>query len=219
MDGQTIRFGGVDLQLLPEHAVWSPQSSTLWIADLHLGKEQTFRNAGIPIPDLLAEDLSRLTRVFTTTAAQHLYILGDLLHAREGRSPRLNETFATWRAQHASVAITLVRGNHDHRAGDPPDDWRMECVDAPTPCGPFTLTHDPLFDGKSFNLAGHLHPKWRGRSRADDLKLPCFLIRQQSLVIPAFGRFIDHGVIVPHRDDHIYAVADGAVIPCTPAVR
>ena len=90
----------------------------------------------------------------------------------------------------------------------------MQCVDAPTIVGGMTLTHHPLFDGQSFNLAGHLHPKWRGVSRAEDLKLPCFLLRQNSLVLPAFGGFIDHGVIDLHGTDRIYVVADGEVICC-----
>lgn len=220
MDGRLpIRFGSVDLHLLPEHAVWCPVWATLWIADLHLGKEQTFRHSGIPIPDMLTEDLSRLTRVLNETAARHLIILGDLLHARSGHSLRLNETFAAWRRLHGQVEMTLVRGNHDRRAGDPPDEWNFQCVDAPTQFGPLQLTHHPLFDCQSFNLAGHLHPKWRGRSRAEDLKLPCFLLRRQTLVLPAFGRFIDHDVIVPKVDDEIYVVAGGEVIctqPCNP---
>lgn len=213
MDGHLpVHFGGVELQLLPEHAVWCPSTATVWIADLHLGKEQTFRRSGIPIPDMLMEDLSRLTRVLNKTAAKQLYILGDLLHARSGQSLRLKEIFAAWRAGHTQVEMLLVRGNHDRRAGDPPAEWNMECLDAPMKCGPFQLTHYPLFDGQSVNLAGHLHPKWRGRSRSEDLKLPCFLLRRQSLVLPAFGKFIDHGVIAPTVADEIYAVAGDDVI-------
>ncbi|HET6423591.1 MAG TPA: ligase-associated DNA damage response endonuclease PdeM, partial [Planctomycetaceae bacterium] len=190
-------------------AVFCPASATVWIADWHLGKEQTFRRAGIPVPDLLTRDLSQLTRVLHTTAARQLYVLGDLLHARTGQCQRLTDAVAAWRDKHQSVSMTLVRGNHDQHAGDPPTDWQFDCVNAPMPCGPLTLTHHPLFDERTFNLAGHLHPKWRGRSRAEDLKLPCFLLRRRSLVLPAFGHFIDHGVIAPQASDHIYVVADG----------
>lgn len=217
MDGQlTIQFGGVDLRLLPEHAVWCPASSTLWIADLHLGKEQAFRHSGVPIPDLLAEDLARLTGILNATKARQLYILGDLIHSRTGRSPRLSQAFATWRKQHDLVEMILVRGNHDQSSGDPPDEWRLKCVDPPLPSGALQLTHHPLFDRKCFNLAGHLHPKWRIRSRMEDLRLPCFLVRKQSLVLPAFGRFIDHDVLVPQASDAIYVIADGHVICMKP---
>lgn len=46
----------------------------------------------------------------------------------------------------------------------------------------------------------------------DDLKLPCFLLRRQTLVLPAFGRFIDHGVIFPEVNGKTYVVADDEVI-------
>lgn len=213
MDGQcAIRLGEVELRLLPEHAVWCSATATLMVADLHLGKEQAFRTAGIPVPDLLTEDLARLGRLLTQTASRQLYILGDLLHARTGSSLRLHETFVAWRNQHPSVAMTLIRGNHDRGTGDPPPDWELICLDAPVQWRSLALTHDPLCDGKTWNVAGHLHPKWRWRSRAETIKLPCFLLRQRSLVLPAFGRFIDHGVISQQPSDVIYVVAEGAVV-------
>jgi DNA ligase-associated metallophosphoesterase len=209
----SIRFGGADLRLLPDHAIWSPESATVWVADLHLGKEQTFRRAGLAVPDVLNDDLSRLTRVLESTAARHLVILGDLLHARKGRSEAIDNTVAEWRKRHASTDVTLIRGNHDRHAGDPSLEWRLTCVDAPTRLGNFTLAHYPPFDNASPALAGHLHPKFRLRSGAEDLKLPCFLIRRQTLVLPAFGQFIDHGFILPEPADHIYVVAGREVIP------
>lgn len=212
MDGcLKIHFGGTDLFLLPEHAAWCPATKTIWIADLHLGKEQTFRRSGIPIPDLLLHDLARLSRILEMTCVRKVYILGDLIHARNSWSSRLIETVTRWRSQHAAVEMILVRGNHDQRAGDPPESWQINCVHAPTPFGTMQLTHHPLFDNQSYNLAGHLHPKWRGHSHAKDLKLPCFLLRKQTLVLPAFGRFIDHGTIEPETADQFYVVVDGKV--------
>ena len=44
---------------------------------------------------------------------------------------------ARWRALRAELEIMLVRGNHDRHAGDPPDDLRINCVNAPAfvpPC-------------------------------------------------------------------------------------
>jgi metallophosphoesterase superfamily enzyme len=112
--------------------------------------------------------------------------------------------------------MILVRGNHDRHAGDPPDGWNLKCVDAPTQSGRLTLTHHPLFDEALPSLAGHLHPKFRMRTRSEDLKCPCFLIRQQTLVLPAFGHFIDHGTIKPEPGDQIFLVAAHEVIPVTP---
>lgn len=208
----SIQFGGQDLALLPHRAVWSADSGTLWIADLHLGKEQTFRRSGFPVPDLLSDDLLRLTHLLNTTDARYLIILGDLLHSRFGQSPQLIAAFREWRARHSQIEMTLVRGNHDRHAGDPSDEWNLRCVDSPARSGALTLTHYPLFDDACPSLAGHLHPKFRMRTRAEDLKLPCFLVRRKTLVLPAFGHFIDHGTIKPDRGDDIYVIATNEVI-------
>ena len=43
-------WGSERLWLLPERAVWLPQARTLLLADLHLGKAETFQAHGIPLP-------------------------------------------------------------------------------------------------------------------------------------------------------------------------
>jgi metallophosphoesterase superfamily enzyme len=53
-----------DILLLPGRAAFLPASATLLVADLHLGKAATFRQAGIPVPEGSAQaDLARLTPV------------------------------------------------------------------------------------------------------------------------------------------------------------
>ena len=57
--------------------------------------------------------------ILAATAAEHLVVLGDFIHARPGRTVALDAAFGAWRARHRELALTLVRGNHDSRAGDP----------------------------------------------------------------------------------------------------
>ena len=45
-----IDVAGVHLELLADRAVWLAATRTLLIADLHLGKAQSFRRAGVPVP-------------------------------------------------------------------------------------------------------------------------------------------------------------------------
>lgn len=45
-----IDAGGVPIELLAERAAWLPASKTLLVADLHLGKAQSFRRSGVPVP-------------------------------------------------------------------------------------------------------------------------------------------------------------------------
>jgi metallophosphoesterase superfamily enzyme len=54
--------------------------------------------------------------------------------------------------------MTLVRGNHDSRAGDPPAQAQIVVVDEPWPIGPFATCHHPQSHPTHFVLAGHDHP-------------------------------------------------------------
>ena len=122
-------LGGESVELLAERAIHWPGGRTLFVADVHLGKAAAFRAGGVPIPrGATATDLARLDALIERTAARRLVVLGDFLHAAAGRVPALHAAFAQWRAAHAALSITLVRGNHDERAGDPPPAWGIDVV-------------------------------------------------------------------------------------------
>lgn len=214
-----VEVAGETLTLLPERAIYWRRTHTLLIADVHLGKAATFRAAGIPLGgDNTADDLRRLSRVLSATRAQKLIILGDLLHARQGRETRTLETFASWRGEHPDLRIWLVRGNHDRGAGDPPADWNIQVVNGPTPGPQFVLAHEPPQNVQGYALAGHLHPAaqltGQGRQR---LKLPCFWFGASCGVLPAFGSFTGTSIIQPQKTDHVFVVGDGRVFPVDPA--
>ena len=71
------------------------------------------------------------TRRSTARARERIVFLGDFLHAREGRAPETLRAINEWRSRRARRRNALVRGNHDKRAGDPPRELEMRCVDAP----------------------------------------------------------------------------------------
>ena len=198
---------------MPDYAVWSPVTHTVFVADLHFGKEASFRVKGIPIPDVISQDLKRLDRLIQETRCQQLIILGDLLHSRSGRSSQLFERIACWRRNHQQVRMTLIRGNHDRHAGKPPENWGIICEEEPFEFHGLQLFHHPPFDDSLPSLAGHLHPKFRLEGQGERLDLPGFLLRDQTLVLPAFSTFIDHGLIPPLQDDRFYVIADQEVFP------
>lgn len=220
-DRKCVEFvlGNEVLHLLPERAVWWERQGTLLIADTHFGKEATFRFSSIPVPDQTHESLSRLTSLIERLNPQKLIVLGDLLHARRGRSETVFEEIASWRESHAALEIVLVRGNHDDAAGDPPTEWKIHCVDEPSVLGPLGLRHIPLPEPTdAVCLAGHLHPVVRlsGRGR-DSLRLPCFLLRSHQLILPAFSPFVDGKSLTLQDNDQVFAVAENQVIPvCCP---
>lgn len=201
------------LHLLPERALWWPARRTLFVADLHLGKAAAFRALGQPVPSgTTGGNLDRLDALIGGLEASAVVFLGDFLHAREARTARLLDALAEWRTRRRSAAMTLVRGNHDSRAGDPPPSLDIEIVDEPWLLGPFACCHHPQQHPTHFVLAGHVHPVCRlqGRGR-DSVKLPCFLAEGRQAVLPAFGEFTGGWMIEPAPERSFYAVGGGAV--------
>ena len=82
-----IDLRGESLVLLPERAMYWPAMEALFIADPHWGKAATFRAYGIPVPSgTTDEGIARLDRLAQRTCARQIIFLGDLLHAKAGRS-------------------------------------------------------------------------------------------------------------------------------------
>jgi DNA ligase-associated metallophosphoesterase len=216
-----LTLGGETLVLAPERAAFHPASRTLFAADLHLGKHRTFRAHGIALPGGSDGDLARLSAVIARFGAARLVVLGDLLHGPHAHDPEMGAAFAGWRAAHSTLALVLVRGNHDYRAGDPPAAWQMETADAPLRDGPFILLHDPAetpADGDDRPaLAGHIHPAAvvTGRGR-QAVKLPCFWLRpvcgRPVLTLPAFSAFTGGQPVARAEGEQRFAVADSAVL-------
>lgn len=217
--GQVL-WAGETLELLPDPALYWPARETAFVADVHLGKAATFRALGQPVPaGTTARNLERLDALIGARRVSHLVVLGDLLHARQARNPALLGALADWRARHAHLAITLVRGNHDDRAGDPPASLSIEVVDEPWLLGPFACCHEPRTHGTHFVLAGHVHPVCRihGAGR-DSLRLPCFAMREGGVILPAFGEFTGGWRVEPEPGLALHAVGGGAVwsLPAPP---
>jgi len=158
---------------------------------LHLGKAATYRALGQPVPaGTTKENLARLTTLIEHYTPQRLVFLGDVLHAAAARTPAVLCVLHEWRTRHAKLEMTLVRGNHDRRAGDSPVQLGINVVDEPYLVGPFALCHHPQQHATHFVLAGHVHPVCRlvGRGR-DSLRMPCFVAQTRQAILPAFGEF------------------------------
>ncbi len=205
----SIQLAGERVALLPERALYWPRRHALLVADVHLGKAATMRAQAIAIPGgTTQQNLERLTRAVDLTGARSLVVLGDLLHARQGRAPATLEAVARWRERHSNLTIKLVRGNHDRRAGDPPPSWNVQCVDAPHSMEPFVLAHHPEECAGGYTLAGHLHPSVRIAGRGgDSLRLACFWLRERVGILPAFGEFTGTARVRPAAGERVYAIA------------
>ena len=140
----TISLAGEPLTLLPEKAAYLAERQLLLIADAHFGKALSFRRLGVPVPQgSTADNLATLSALVARLGARRIVFLGDLLHSAYAQSAATQAAVAQWREAHPDLHLTLVRGNHDAHAGDPPIALGIEVVDEPLRLGPWALCHHP----------------------------------------------------------------------------
>jgi DNA ligase-associated metallophosphoesterase len=191
----------IDLELCPERAVWWARQRTLFVADLHLGRVPS---ASLGDDTLIRQTLTRLTTVVRRYDAQRIVFLGDMFHMKRHYNAELLAIVSAWRMHLSSLVLLLVRGNHERVLGDPPASLELTCVD-PGYCEEgMTYLHEPRIP-TGYTLCAHLHPSILVPSaRVAAEAVPCFVIGQSYLVIPAFEDLVP-GRIIPQRADESYA--------------
>jgi DNA ligase-associated metallophosphoesterase len=207
-----IHVAGESLLLLPEKAVFWPAQKMLIIADIHFGKAASFRALGIPVPrGTTTENLMALDALVDAHGARHVVFLGDFLHARAAHASSTQQAMLAWRERRRDLRLTLVRGNHDKHAGDPAAVLGIELVDEPHMAGPFAFCHHPGLDTRGYALAGHVHPAWVLATRFDSLRLPCFVVGTDRMILPSFGAFTGGHVVTRAPGDAIFVTSGEAV--------
>lgn len=197
-----IERGGERLALLAERALYWPARRRLLIADLHLGKADTFRRAGLALPAGSTErDLQRLSALIERTEASSLWVLGDLLHG-EPQGQAWWAAWRAWRQRHARLAVAVLPGNHDRALAPVADRLQIDRQDACVLDGTLLLTHDPedvgliALDGKPaaagralHRVCGHLHPAMTLPGLPG--RWPAFWLRERMTILPAFTRLTE----------------------------
>jgi DNA ligase-associated metallophosphoesterase len=209
---------GERVELLAARALHWPRKRTVFVADVHLGKAAAFRAGGVPLPrGGTAADLARLAAILQRTGARRLVVLGDFLHAAAGRVAALDIAFTAWRELHAAIEVILVRGNHDSRAGDPPQSWGVTVVDEPHPLAPFLACHVPVAPRSGYALCGHVHPGVTLHGRAEQAeRLACFVVGRRRAILPAFGGFTGLARAAPLAGDRMVAIAGARLFALPP---
>lgn len=202
------------LWLVPERALFWPRASTLFIADVHMGKEHVFGRTGIAIPGGISEStLTQLFNLVDASGAERLVVLGDFLHAVPKRCESWLRTLSSHLDERASLAMSIVAGNHDKPAGQKLIDSRIPWTAESAVESPFVLRHEPGSDDRGYVLAGHLHPTWRiGRSRRGSVRAPVFWFGKQGAVLPAFGEFTGGQMIKPEPGDRLFMTGPDCVL-------
>lgn len=208
------KIEGQHFWLHPFRAAYWEEEKTLLIADLHLGKAQHFRKAGIAVPASVGqENWDRLLSLLWDFQPDRALFLGDLFHSDYNTDW---EELMELTHRYADINFQLVVGNHDILSPEAYRAARLEVFEEPYRLGPFLLSHHPLEEVPegNYNLAGHIHPgvvlEGMGRQR---MRLPCFWFGSAQALMPAFGAFTGTAVVKPKAGDRVFVLAEGQVVP------
>lgn len=187
---QDVRIGAHHWVALPQRALYWPSQGMLLLADLHLGKADTFRHFAIAVPDGVQQrDVMVLQTLLQKLQPQRCVILGDFIHgAVVGEHTR--KAWNTLVGTHTGTSFELVMGNHDRAFQK--DMLHMHAVHSMLEVDGVYLTHEPmareeLLAQTALNIHGHIHPAVRvaGSRR----KLAALVYQAPYLQLPAFSEF------------------------------
>lgn len=204
---------GNRLILLPERAVFFPENNTLILSDLHLGKVNHFRKAGIPVPVRAGEaTLQALVQLLMTIRPARTIFLGDLFHSHYNTAW---DAFGKIIESFSNIDFDLVAGNHDILSDYQYQKAGIKLHREIGISDSFILRHEPLDESgeKLYQICGHIHPSVKLRSKGlQSEKFPCYWISGQTMILPAFGEFTGTHCITPGKSDRIFFIAGKKVI-------
>lgn len=201
--------------LLADKAIYWPQRKTLLIADAHFGKAAAYRALGQPVPQgTTTANLQRLNALMDAYATDTIIFLGDFLHAPKSHAPVTLKLLKQWRETYSNVECILIRGNHDLRAGDPPEYLNIKAVMEPYIVAGIALQHNPQPLTAHHVIAGHIHPTFtlQGKGR-QSVRLPCFYHDEQLTLLPSFGDFTGGYELNTANAKRLYVTDGGCLWP------
>ncbi len=209
-----LNYPNFSLELLKEKVVWIAKEKILLIADLHFGKAAHFRKSGIPIPEPIHDqDLILLRNLFESLAPEEVYFLGDIFHSDINEQWTVLNQFLKG---FEKIQFHLVLGNHDIL---PSTVYENSCFEihkeTVEPIAGLILSHEPLdsIPEQRVNVCGHIHPGVLMRGKAkQSIKLPCFYLNHNQLILPAFGVFTGLYTISRKNGERIFGVTPERVI-------
>ena len=212
-----IALGGIELDLLPGRVAYRPDTATLFVADMHLGKSGSFRAHGVPVPESSTPDLQRLASLTKKYDAHTVVVLGDLLHDRNTLRGELGAQIQK-ELRDFPVPVHLVPGNHDLHTKDL-DSLELTIAAEDGELDGLRLRHEPDPTSVSPMLAGHIHPvAILGTRGGPHLRTRCFHAKHQTMTLPAFGSFTG-GFEIHWNDGSLFAAGEQEVIPLNPDAK
>ena len=208
-----IKIESCSIVLLPEKVIYWPEKKILILSDIHLGKSGHFRKSGIAAPAIInSKNLQRLSLLIEDYNPETICVLGDLFHSDVNHEWM---EFEKWRNKFHDLRFKLVLGNHDMLHKSFYDTANIEVSDYSI-IEPFIFTHQT---GRISNLyptlipmSGHVHPAVRLMGKGKQtLRIPCFKVNRNEILLPAFGEFTGLHTIKPHETDRVFGVVDNLI--------
>lgn len=206
-------YKGLELDLLPEKAVWIDSMGILLVADLHFGKASHFRKSGVPISEKVHDkDYIRLNNLISTYSPKQVYFLGDLFHSSWNEQWEILLNFLRL---FPTSSFHLVVGNHDILPWEKYQDPRLKVHAHPIVLTSLLLSHEPTPPPAGLlTICGHIHPGILLKGRAKQrVRIPCFHYSEDVLILPSFGNFTGLSYITREKNDFIWGITEGRLIP------
>ena len=209
-------LGGKSFVLRADGSLYDADTNSLLVADLHLGKDASFRQAGLPVPaGMVHSILDALETAVCETGAQRLIVLGDLIHNRASFRDELRTEFSEWRSRTSVGDVILVEGNHDRHVARFPADWGL-VIESQLLESDIRYVHQTSESAKDqrFEIGGHLHPVVKLSDKVDRLRLRCFVLDKHRLILPAFGIFKGGLTMKPIASRQFFPIAENEIWKC-----
>lgn len=206
-----ISWGGQNFELIADRALFWTEKSTLLFSDVHLGKAHDFQSAGIPIPaSVHKEDLSRIEQLLTKYKPSRVMILGDFVHSHR---TELDDLVAAFRAlvKEFPAEWVLALGNHDWSAREKLRAWDFDLIAKEIVEDGICFSHDPPKDS-ALAISGHVHPVIKLGNGRDRMRLPCFVVNDERILLPSFGSFTGGFEITPKKKDRIFVASHNQIV-------
>jgi len=207
-----IELAGTRIELLPQRAIFLPETGIIVLGDLHLGKAMHFRKAGIFMPQVSAyKDYETLHALLLQYRPKQVYFLGDLFHSQHNSEWN---RLAAFIQDHPDTVFTLIKGNHDILKKELYQQSAIRIIEKAIRIENLLFSHEPLQDIPEgmVNIAGHIHPgcviRIQGRQQ---YRLPCFYLKGNLFLLPAFGHITGLQILDP-QDAAVFAVLPDRVM-------
>jgi hypothetical protein len=201
----SLNFQGETLELLPEKAFFWKSSSILGFSDVHLGKAESYQAAGVPMPSgSHFEDLSMISTLIERHQPKTVLILGDWIHQRSSWTQEIEGDFQRFFKAHEKQQWILILGNHERGSIEYLQKLPINIVIEELEIGPLLFTHGHHSERAKFSIQGHIHPTVRLREGSTSVRLPAFILKKNTLILPAFGSQTGGHDLHLHSKDRVF---------------